>query len=434
MTPCSVVVGSSRATVDRGIDMAIDAGIYGQIQQPQQQNPLNALAQAYQIRGFQNAIDKSDRAEAQQNRLLAALQSPEFQQGDAATRARIAYGAGDVDAASKITTASAAANKDQRAAEMSQFEMKLKQLDAAANIAGSVTDQASYDRGLAQMRDIGFDTSKFAPQYNPDGVRQFAQATLSAKDRLAQQVQMRGQDITARGQDLTAQTSRANNADTVGATMRGQDLTDARSREANANGRVPTGYRATGDGGLEFIPGGPADPSAAKKAAPTEFQGKSAIFGSRAQEADRILSDLGTEYSPAGINTKNSVGKTPLIGGALEAGANSLLSDKSQKAEQAQRDFVNAVLRLESGAAIGKEEFDNAKRQYFPQPGDSQEVINQKAANRKLQIQGLLGNAGNAPIPKAPGAPQKVTDKAAFDALPSGTVFIAPDGSKRRKP
>lgn len=34
---------------------------------------------------------------------------------------------------------------------------------------------------------------------------------------------------------------------------------------------------------------------------------------------------------------------------------------------------------------------------------------------------------------KTAGA-QRITDKAAFDALPSGTVFIAPDGTTRRKP
>lgn len=203
--------------------MAIDASIYGQIQQPQQPNPLASLAQAYQIKGYQSQMDKADRAEQQQNRLMSVLQSPEFQQGDAATRARLAYSAGDVDAASKITATAATANKDQRAADVSQLDMKIKQLDAAANIAGTVSDQASYDRALPMMRDLGFDISKFSPQYNPDGVRQFAMATLSAKDRLAAQTQARGQDITMRGQDLSRDTA-----------LRGQDLTDSRAREFNA--------------------------------------------------------------------------------------------------------------------------------------------------------------------------------------------------------
>jgi hypothetical protein len=272
-------------------------------------------------------------------------------------------------------------------------------------------------------------------------------ATLSAKDRLAAQTQARGQDITMRGQDMTQSTALRGQDLTRDTALRGQDLTDARSRENNQNGRVPTGYRQTADGTLEFIPGGPAAPSAAKKAAPTEFQGKSAIFGARAQEADRILSGLGTDFSPAAINAKNAVSGTPLIGGALEAGANVMLSDGSQKAEQAQRDFINAVLRLESGAAIGKDEFTNAKKQYFPQPGDSADVIAQKASNRKLQIQGLLGNAGNAPIPQTGGAKPvgvpknkpasgvlSVATAEDYAKVPSGATYTTPDGKTRRKP
>jgi hypothetical protein len=179
----------------------------------------------------------------------------------------------------------------------------------------------------------------------------------------------------------------------VGATLRGQNLTDARAREQIQLGKVPAGYRQNLDGTLSFIPGGPADPNAAKRAAPTEFQGKSATFGARALEADRILNGLGTDYSPAAVNTKAALGRVPIVGGGLEYGANLALSDNSQKAEQAQRDFVNAVLRQESGAAISSSEFDNARKQYFPQPGDSQAVIVQKARNRQLAINGFRENA-----------------------------------------
>lgn len=138
--------------------------------------------------------------------------------------------------------------------------------------------------------------------------------------------------------------------------------------------------------------------------APTEFQGKSAAFGLRATEADKIISSLEGKYSPASINAKAAIGKLPLIGGMLEAGTNLGMSDAEQRAEQAQRDFVNAVLRQESGAAIGAEEFSNARKQYFPQPGDGKAVIAQKARNRALAIQGLQSNAGRAALTAPPGA------------------------------
>jgi hypothetical protein len=69
--------------------------------------------------------------------------------------------------------------------------------------------------------------------------------------------------------------------------------------------------------------------------------------------------------------------------------ANMMSGSQEQKLAQAQRDFVNAVLRLESGAVIGQDEFENATQQYFPQPGDSKEVIAQKAQNRERAISGL---------------------------------------------
>lgn len=171
--------------------------------------------------------------------------------------------------------------------------------------------------------------------------------------------------VTMRGQDITA---------------RGQNMTDARAREEMAlKTRVAK--------------------------SPTEFQGKSGIFGMRAGEADKTIRELQGEYSPSAVNSKVAVQDTWLVGGVAGAAVNKFaMSDNDQKAEQAQRDFVNAVLRQESGAAIGKDEFDNARRQYFPQPGDSKAVIDQKARNRQLAVQGLNTNAGPARM-TAPAQP-----------------------------
>lgn len=126
----------------------------------------------------------------------------------------------------------------------------------------------------------------------------------------------------------------------------------------------------------------------------TELQGKAQLFGSRAAEADRILTELTGKYSPAAVNLKQSAADMWGIGGLLGAAGNKMISPEAQKAEQAQRDFINAILRLESGAAIGKDEFDNARKQYFPQPGDSEDVVSQKASNRQKAIQGLKIMAG----------------------------------------
>ena len=83
-----------------------------------------------------------------------------------------------------------------------------------------------------------------------------------------------------------------------------------------------------------------------------------------------------------------------MIGGILGAGANLFLSKNQQSIEQAQRDFINATLRQESGAVINPDEFENAQRQYFPQPGDNPALLAQKRRNREIAISGFERMAG----------------------------------------
>ena len=145
-----------------------------------------------------------------------------------------------------------------------------------------------------------------------------------------------------------------------------------------AGGKAPSGYRFKGDGSLEAIPGGPA--SDAKPL--NDNQSKALLFGSRMREADKVLETLSKE----GTTTSVPGSRAPGIGGVISA----LSSDNRQMLDQAKLDFMTAVLRRESGAAISDGEFNTANRQYFPQIGDSEGVIEQKAANRKLALKGVL--------------------------------------------
>lgn len=149
--------------------------------------------------------------------------------------------------------------------------------------------------------------------------------------------------------------------------------------------RIPPGFRQTQDGGLEFIPGGPADPATAKRASPmNNEQSRDAGFADRMQNSNGLLGNL------AGQGTKfwdRLSEKVPMAGGYAQ-------SAEYQQFKQARDDFINAQLRRESGAAISKDEYDKADRQYFPQPGDKPEVIKQKALNRKLAVEGMIRGAG----------------------------------------
>lgn len=143
----------------------------------------------------------------------------------------------------------------------------------------------------------------------------------------------------------------------------------------------------TGQARLVQLPPGVAPKQAAPKPqAFTEMQSKANNFASRAVEAEEALqktSDALTSYA------QRATEYVPFVG-------NSLASNDFQLASQAKRNMINAILRRESGAVIADSEFENADRQYFPRPGDSKEVLAQKAQNRATVIRALIQEAGPA--------------------------------------
>ncbi len=204
-------------------------------------------------------------------------------------------------------------------------------------------------------------------------------------------------------------------------TMRGQNMADARAREANgAMGatKPPAGYRWTADGqSLEPIPGGPA----AGAKGMTDAQAKAYLFGTRMEESDRILNDLATKGTDMPSIGRQVAEALPFGNGIAGVAANITASGEQQQVEQAQRDFINAVLRRESGAVISDQEFANARKQYFPQIGDSDSVRKQKAANRRKAIDGILAEVPatmlNKDPPKGDGGALSPAEEAELKAL-----------------
>lgn len=175
--------------------------------------------------------------------------------------------------------------------------------------------------------------------------------------------------------------------------------------------KVPAGYRVKPDGSgtLEFVPGGPADPAIVKRASPmNNEQARDAGFSDRMMQAEGVLSTLDQEGTKFWERMSE---KAPAsVGGFVQ-------SEDYQKFRQARDNFINAQLRRESGAAINADEYVKADKQYFPQPGDGPKVIEQKALNRKLAVEGMVRGAGPTyqPSPSVPaqkpqaGAPKPGT-------------------------
>ena len=119
-------------------------------------------------------------------------------------------------------------------------------------------------------------------------------------------------------------------------------------------------------------------------------QSNAATFADRMSASDSILN----KNASAGESPwQNTFAEIPLVG-------NYLTSPQYQQFDQGARDFINAQLRRESGSAIQPSEFDNARKQYLPQPGDSPEVLLQKAQNRKRDTEGMVRAAGDKYKPK----------------------------------
>jgi hypothetical protein len=139
----------------------------------------------------------------------------------------------------------------------------------------------------------------------------------------------------------------------------------------------------------------------------TEYQGKSTGFYERAAGADKDFLAAGNFKLPDGSVQD---GTTPVgYGGDIarellpENMVNSHTSPARQMAQQAKKDFILASLRYESGAAISPSELSKQDAVFFPQTGDSDEVIKQKAAARQRVIESLKVAAGPGATDKALG-------------------------------
>jgi hypothetical protein len=140
----------------------------------------------------------------------------------------------------------------------------------------------------------------------------------------------------------------------------------------------------------------------------TEAQGNSVAFGARAIESNRIA----TELEKAGTTNTGiirgaiggTVGMAPFVGEKMQQAVQSAMNvfptyaggpnEMQQQTDQARRNFISAVLRKESGAAIPTDEYANEEKKYFPQVGDSPKVVQQKQKARELAIEALKAQAG----------------------------------------
>jgi hypothetical protein len=116
----------------------------------------------------------------------------------------------------------------------------------------------------------------------------------------------------------------------------------------------------------------------------TEGQYQAAGFADRMASAEGLLEQAqASGANPSGLYDGWSL-------------SNTTMNPSLQKYRQAQKDWVRAKLRKESGATIGDEEMATEIETYFPQIGDKPDTIKQKAEARRRATESMIFSSGGA--------------------------------------
>jgi hypothetical protein len=120
----------------------------------------------------------------------------------------------------------------------------------------------------------------------------------------------------------------------------------------------------------------------------TEQQSKDVGFYNRASQVAPLLDSLDTNL----LETASAIGSSvPFVG-------NKLQSDGYRQATQAGNEFLTALLRKDTGAAVGPGEVELYGGTYLPRVGDDQGTVMQKRAARARALEGIRMGLGPAEI------------------------------------
>jgi hypothetical protein len=290
-------------------------------------------------------------------------------------------------------------------------------MDQVRNVAGSMmADPANATSYLKNMADrFGFDVSSEMNELhslggNPDAVKQWAAAKQLEVSKMLPQyksMDVGGNVVQGTVDPLSGSFTQNGSIRKSMAPGQAEDLGLKRERFnydkqqdiLNRNERLAAAQ----------LKGASSDKAL------TEGQSNANLFASRMAVANDIMDKIA-----AGGTTKTlpySMGN-----GALGSLVNIISPEDQQRLIQAKRDFINATLRKESGAAIAQSEFDNAEKQYFPQVGEDKKLIEQKRNNRKLAQEKILEEVPDSFRAKSAARQQSSSAASQQSSLGTGTV------------
>jgi hypothetical protein len=176
---------------------------------------------------------------------------------------------------------------------------------------------------------------------------------------------------------------------------------------ANVNGKAVQVFRKPNEGTYYTVDGQPvpADVQVFDKARPvgtseqigmksTEASDKAGIFYNRAAPASTNLDDaLKSGYVPSDVDYETALG---FMSGLPNAINRHFTSDDGRKFYSNAQNFMMAILRPDTGAAFGPEEFQSYAKVFIPMPGDNPEILAQKSLARQTALAALQGTSRGA--------------------------------------
>lgn len=196
-----------------------------------------------------------------------------------------------------------------------------------------------------------------------------------------------------------------------------------RTRQATGIDAAEFGMKRAGQwnpGGASTAAGAGAEGGGLKL---TEGQSKDMVYLRRGTAANNLLKTQGGNLTMTGGTQgmrgmlDNAIRGLP-FGFGEGAMGNAAVSGDRQQAEQSAREYLAAILRKDTGAAITSQEMDIYGRMYLPQPGDSDATLLQKERAREVALEAI--GAGLGP------------ERAALAMPPAGDVFsgaVPPPGA-----
>ncbi len=114
----------------------------------------------------------------------------------------------------------------------------------------------------------------------------------------------------------------------------------------------------------------------------TEGESKDAVFSTRAEGALPLIDQFGDSLTGQEGIVGGTVGQLPVVG-------NFAKSEGYQQAEQAGKEFLQAILRKDTGAAITADETSEYGSVYLPRPGDTKATLDQKKVSRRRALEAI---------------------------------------------